>query len=300
MAMEQILAYIETHLDEPMTNRQLARLAGYSEYHFLRLFKEYTNMTCMHYISKRRLIRAAWDIAEGVRIIDAAIRYGWQSHSAFSKSFKREFGFSPSLLRTMRMELDCFGGGPMDGGFITQTKVGETKEQLFEMLKRFMRDNGVEIQEELLEQVYQFSCRVYAGKKRYSGEEYVTHALNVSIILSEMGADANVVLAGMLCDAHAKGCMRAEEARKQLPAEVFRIVSDLTVEKMDLSSSPEEVAQVKLAERLHNMRTIDHIDEAKKRKKAEETVEIFLPLARKMNHVKLLDELHALAVRWSR
>lgn len=188
----------------------------------------------------------------------------------------------------------------MDGGFITQTKVGETKEQLFEMLKRSMRDNGVEIQEELLEQVYQFSCRVYAGKKRYSGEEYVTHALNVSIILSEMGADANVVLAGMLCDAHAKGCMRAEEARKQLPAEVFRIVSDLTVEKMDLSSSPEEVVQVKLAERLHNMRTIDHIDEAKKRKKAEETVEIFLPLARKMNHVKLLDELHALAVRWSR
>lgn len=65
MAMEQILAYIETHLDEPMTNRQLAELVGYSEYHFLRLFKEYTNMTCMRYISKRRLIRAAQDIAEG-------------------------------------------------------------------------------------------------------------------------------------------------------------------------------------------------------------------------------------------
>lgn len=215
MAMEQILAYIETHLDEPMTNRQLAELVGYSEYHFLRLFKEYTNMTCKHYISKRRLIRAAQDLRK-------------------------------------------------------------------------------------LEQVYQFSCRAYAGKKRYSGEEYVTHALNVSIILSEMGADANVVLAGMLCDAHAKGCMKAEEAKKLLPAETFRIVSDLTVEKMDLSNSPEEVVQVKLAERLHNMRTIDYIDEAKKREKAEETVEIFMPLARKMNHVKLVDELHALAVRWSR
>ena len=65
MVMEQILAYIETHLDEPITNRQLAELAGYSEYHFLRLFKEYTNMMCMRYISKRRLIRTALDIEEG-------------------------------------------------------------------------------------------------------------------------------------------------------------------------------------------------------------------------------------------
>lgn len=68
---------------------------------------------------------------------------------------------------------------------------------------------------------------------------------------------------------------------------------------MDLSNSPEEVVQVKLAERLHNMRTIDYIDEAEKRKKAEETVEIFMPLAREMNNVKLVDELHALAVKWS-
>lgn len=104
--MERILKYIETHICEPLTNKQLAKIAGYSEYHFIRLFKEYTNMTCMHYIWKRRLIKASEDIANGFRIIDVAFQYGWQSHSAFTKSFKREFGFSPSLLRTMRMEID--------------------------------------------------------------------------------------------------------------------------------------------------------------------------------------------------
>lgn len=300
MDMERILAYIETHIDEPMTNRQLAEFAGYSEYHFLRLFKEYTNMTCMHYIWKRRLVRASADIINGMGIMDAAIRYGWQSHSAFTKSFKREFGFSPSLLRTMRVELDCLqGGNCMDGIFMKKTEVGAAKEQLLEILKVSMRENGVEISEKRLDQVYRIACRAYLERKRYSGEEYVTHALNVSIILSEMGAEADVILAGMLCDSAVKGCMDLEEGRRELPAEVFCIVSNLNVENMNLRDSPEEVVQIKLAERLHNMRTIDYIDDKKKKIKAKETIEIFMPLARKMNYGKLIDELNDLAVRWS-
>lgn len=79
--MERILKYIETHICESLTNKQLAKIAGYSEYHFIRLFKEYTNMTCMHYIWKRRLIKASGDIANGFRIIDVAFQYGWHSHS---------------------------------------------------------------------------------------------------------------------------------------------------------------------------------------------------------------------------
>ena len=74
--MERILKYIETHICESLTNKQLAKIAGYSEYHFIRLFKEYTNMTCMHYIWKRRLIKASGDIANGFRIIDVAFQYG--------------------------------------------------------------------------------------------------------------------------------------------------------------------------------------------------------------------------------
>ncbi len=75
----------------------------------------------------------------------------------------------------------------MNSIFMKKTTIGATKEQLFEMLKVSMLDNGVDINEQQMNRVYQLACRAYSGLKRYSGEEYVTHALNVSIILSEMG-----------------------------------------------------------------------------------------------------------------
>lgn len=295
--MTRILKYIETHISEPLTIKQLAQIAGYSEYHFIRLFKEYTNMSCMYYIRKRRLIKASEDIVNGNRIIDVAFQYGWQSHSAFTKSFKREFGFSPSLLRTMCMEINCLGSNYMNGIFMKQTKIGETKEQLLEKLKISMRENGIIIKEEQLLNVYQCACRVYADVKRYSGEEYVTHTLNVSILLSEMGAEPRVVLSGMLCDAAKKGIKDLNICREQLPSEVFDIVSDLEIKNEDLKNASEEVVQIKLAERLHNMRTIEYIPVAKKDLKIKETIEIFMPLAKKLNNIKLIDELNDLLLK---
>ena len=297
MVMTRILKYIETHISEPLTIKQLAQIAGYSEYHFIRLFKEYTNMSCMYYIRKRRLIKASEDIVNGNRIIDVAFQYGWQSHSAFTKSFKREFGFSPSLLRTMCMEINCLGSNYMNGIFMKQTKIGETKEQLLEKLKISMRENGIIIKEEQLLNVYQCACRVYADVKRYSGEEYVTHTLNVSILLSEMGAEPRVVLSGMLCDAAKKGIKDLNICREQLPSEVFDIVSDLEIKNEDLKNASEEVVQIKLAERLHNMRTIEYIPVAKKDLKIKETIEIFMPLAKKLNNIKLIDELNDLLLK---
>ena len=297
MVMTRLLKYIETHISEPLTIKQLAQIAGYSEYHFIRLFKEYTNMSCMYYIRKRRLIKASEDIVNGNRIIDVAFQYGWQSHSAFTKSFKREFGFSPSLLRTMCMEINCLGSNYMNGIFMKQTKIGETKEQLLEKLKISMRENGIIIKEEQLLNVYQCACRVYADVKRYSGEEYVTHTLNVSILLSEMGAEPRVVLSGMLCDAAKKGIKDLNICREQLPSEVFDIVSDLEIKNEDLKNASEEVVQIKLAERLHNMRTIEYIPVAKKDLKIKETIEIFMPLAKKLNNIKLIDELNDLLLK---
>ena len=295
--MEEILHYIEAHIDEPLTNKQLADIAGYSESHFIRLFKQYTGMTCMHYIWKQRLIRASEAIISGVRIIDAAFQYGWQSHSAFTKSFKREFGFSPSLLRTMYIELNCLGGNHMNCNFMRKPDVGATKEQLFELLKISLKDNGIKIGDTQLNRVYRFACQTYAGITRYSGEEYVTHPLNVSIILSEMGAEPNVILAGMLCDSTAKGNLNTDKCSKELPSEIFHIVAALKIENKNLKTAPEEVIQIKLAERLHNMRTIDYVSDTKKELKIKETIEIFMPLARRLNCKKLIDELNELAAK---
>lgn len=290
MVMNQVLQYIEEHLEQALNIKQLADVAGYSEYHFIRKFKAHTNETVMEYVCRRRLIKASEDILKGMRIIDVALKYEWKSHSSFSKSFNREFGFSPSLLRTMKLEIDCIGGSCMNKIFLNSTKVGINKEELLEILKEKIKENGIAISEKVLNDVYLVACKAYEGKNRYSGEEYVTHPLNVSILLAELGAEADIILAGMFCDVAAKG--NVISVVKQLPVNVWSIVKHL-----DEKESTEAI-MIKLAERLHNMRTIDFIDENQKASKVKETIDIYMPLARKINNQKLTDELNDLAYKY--
>ena len=295
--MNQVLSYIEEHLTERLSNKQLADIAGYSEYHFMHLFKTYTNETVMEYICRRRLIKSIEDIVAGERIIDVAFKYGFQSHSAFSKAFNREFGLSPSLLRTMRLELDCIGGCHMNQIFLKSTKVGTSKEELLEILKNLIRENNVELDEAQLEHVYKVACKAYEGKKRYSGEEFVTHPINVAIILAEIGAKSEIILAGMFCD-ESNRC-ESQIISKDLPDNVWEIIEKNRAKKCNLEELSEEVILIKLAERLHNMRTIEFIDDRKKAVKAKETIELYMPLARKVNNQKLTDELNDLAMKYS-
>lgn len=99
--LNAVLQYIDENLCETISLNELANIAGYSEYYFTRLFKANMNVTVMEYACRRRLIKALEDILAGKKIIDTAMKYGWQSHSGFTKTFNREFGFSPSLLRAM-------------------------------------------------------------------------------------------------------------------------------------------------------------------------------------------------------
>lgn len=291
MAMNQIIKYIELHLEDDLTIKQLADVAGYSEYYFIRVFKSYTNQTVMEYICRRRLIKSCDDIISGMRLIDVAMKYGWKSHSAFSKSFKREFGFPPSLLRTMKTQLDFLGGSYMNQIFLKSTEVGASKEKLFELLKDTVVQNAIGIDEKILNDVYLVACKAYEGKRRYSGEEYVTHPLNVAILLAELGAERDTVLAGLFCDVKTKG--NNINFEKELPANVWNIVKILEEKKND------ETIIIKLAQRLHNMRTIEFIDDSKKAKKVKETIEIYLPLARRINNQKLIDELNDLAMKYN-
>ena len=291
MVMNQIIKYIELHLEDDLTIKQLADVAGYSEYYFIRVFKSYTNQTVMEYICRRRLIKSCDDIISGMRLIDVAMKYGWKSHSAFSKSFNRELGFSPSLLRTMKTQLDCLGGSYMNQIFLKATEVGAGKEKLLELLKDTVAQNAIGIDDKILNDVYLVACKAYEGKRRYSGEEYVTHPLNVAILLAELGAERDTVLAGLFCDVKTKG--NNINLEKELPANVWNIVKILEEKKND------ETIVIKLAERLHNMRTIEFIDDSKKAKKVKETIEIYLPLARRINNQKLIDELNDLAMKYN-
>lgn len=291
MVMNHVLKYIEEHLEESLNIKRLAEIAGYSEYHFIRMFKRYTNETVMEYVCRRRLIRACEDILLGMRIIDVAIKYGWQSHSAFSKSFNREFGFPPSLLKTMKLEIDCIGGSYMNHIFLQTTKIGMSKEELLELLEETMDKNSIAFAPKKLSEVFKVACNAYKDKKRYSGEEYVTHPINVSILLAELGAEQDIILAGMFCDVSTKG--NDANLENELPYDIWNIVKRIDNQESN------EVILIKLAERLHNMRTIDYIDENKKVAKAKETIEIYMPLARKINNQKLIDELNNLDYKYN-
>lgn len=291
MVMNQIIKYIELHLEDDLTIKQLADVARYSEYYFIRVFKSYTNQTVMEYICRRRLIKSCDDIISGMRLIDVAMKYGWKSHSAFSKSFNREFGFPPSLLRTMKTQLDCLGGSYMNQIFLKATEVGAGKEKLFEVLKDTVAQNSIEIDDRILNDVYLVACKAYEGKRRYSGEEYVTHPLNVAILLAELGAESDIVMAGLFCDVKTKG--NNNNLEKELPTNVWNIVKLLEEDGHD------DTIVIKLAERLHNMRTIEFIDDSKKAKKIKETIEIYLPLARRINNQKLIDEFNDLTMKYN-
>jgi len=296
--VNMVLRYIDNHLEENLTTKDIAKVAGYSKYHFIRLFKSCMNTTIMEYINKRKLIKASEQILNGAKIIDVAIQFGWQSHSGFTKAFKKEFDFYPSLLRAMKISLESLGGSAMNHVFLESAKTGASKEELLDFLQEKMNENGIKIETERMNNVYQYACEAYKGIKRYSGEEYVTHLLHVAIVLTQLGAQKQVIFAGMFCDVAKKGVQSIQELEKKLPKEIYDIVSKTQVTGNDLSMAEDEVLLIKLAERLHNMRTMEFVDESMRREKSKETVELFMPLARKTKNIKLMDELNELSMEY--
>lgn len=95
-AVQRMQDYIEAHLDEPITLRQLARAAGYSPYHCARLFREFTGKPPFHYLRARRLTKAAMVLRdEKARVVDVAFDFVFDSHEGFTKAFSKQFGISP-------------------------------------------------------------------------------------------------------------------------------------------------------------------------------------------------------------
>ena len=116
--------------------------------------------------------------------------------------------------------------------------------------------------------------------------------------MAELGAAADVILAGMFCDVVKKGIVTLGKLRADLPKEIYDIIIKVQDTGNELVLASDEVVLIKLAERLHNMRTIEFIDESKKKQKAKETIELFLPLARKLDNKKLIDELNDLSMKY--
>ena len=97
--LQEMLRYIDSNIKEKMNVEKLAARAGFSPYHFCRVFQWEVGYSIMEYVRNRRLFYAVSELATGKRIVDIAVDYGFETHSGFSKAFRRYFGCSPEKYR---------------------------------------------------------------------------------------------------------------------------------------------------------------------------------------------------------
>lgn len=100
--VEQVQRYIRQHLNEPLTREVLAEVAGFSIPHFHRVFTASTGESAISYVRRLRLVRAGQKLLMGaVDIMEIALAAGYDSHAAFSKAFRKQFGISPNEFRRL-------------------------------------------------------------------------------------------------------------------------------------------------------------------------------------------------------
>lgn len=97
--IQNVLDIIDNRITEKIIPQELAKECGYSTFHFNRIFSRVTKITLMAYVTRRKLQYALFDLSCGEKIIDVAVKYGFETHAGFTKAFKKCFGYPPSLYR---------------------------------------------------------------------------------------------------------------------------------------------------------------------------------------------------------
>ena len=315
-AIFSCIQYIEKNITEKLTAESIAKKVGYSVYHFSRIFKEQMGVSLMEYVKDRRLLRAAEDIILGKRILDVAIEYGYETHSGFTKAFRKKYGFSPTLIHALCIQklFNETGGNycmnedrvyEKANMFLKATENYKEPRELYKYLIKSIQNNKLFDDFTMVEKAYNLTCLAHKGQKRKSGEDYVTHPINVSIILAEMEADEETIIAGSLHDIiEEKTTITLKEVEESFSLTVAKMIDNVTnfnsrdLKITDGESFDDRVIIIKLADRLHNMRTIEFMEPERWKEKAKETIEIFSPIAAKFNNSKLKAELDNLALKY--
>ncbi|MGL5347643.1 MAG: HD domain-containing protein [Peptostreptococcaceae bacterium] len=313
------IKYIEKNIKEKLTLKAISNEVGYSEFHFARIFKEDMGISVMDYVQERRLILASKEIFNGRKIVDVSVDYCYETHSGFSKAFKRKFGFTPTQHLVYAINIleylknDDGDGFIMDNKsnnanvFISSTVDFTDEELLYKQLEDNLKDKLSNEELFEIEKAYKLSCKAHKGQFRYSKEPYVIHPLNVALILSELDVDKESIIVGLLHDFIEKNTsITLDEVELEFSTEVRQLLEVITnfnildVNKMmdDNSTIDGRVFVIKLADRLHNMRTIKYMNPDVYKEKAKETIEIFSPIANKLNILKLKLELEDLSIRY--
>jgi GTP diphosphokinase / guanosine-3',5'-bis(diphosphate) 3'-diphosphatase len=183
--------------------------------------------------------------------------------------------------------------------------------ELVERVQRYKPD----VNEALLNKAYVYAMQKHGKQKRASGDPYISHPLEVAAILTEMRLDEATIAVALLHDTIEDTTATRDEIDELFGEDIGALVEGLTkIKKLDLVSKRAKQAEnlrklllaisddvrvllVKLADRLHNMRTLDHVPPDKRARIAEETMDIYAPLAGRMGMQDMRDELEELAFR---
>jgi guanosine-3',5'-bis(diphosphate) 3'-pyrophosphohydrolase len=169
---------------------------------------------------------------------------------------------------------------------------------------------------DLIARAYEFSAMAHAGQKRHSGEDYIVHCIEVAKVLAELHLDSATIAGGLIHDVVEDTPATLNDVREAFGDEVATVVDGLTkIAKVQFRTSTEQqvenfrklllsmaqdarVILIKLADRLHNMRTLDWLREEKRRRIAQETRDIYAPLAHRLGVAALKWELEDLCFKY--
>ena len=169
---------------------------------------------------------------------------------------------------------------------------------------------------DVVRRAYEFASLQHDGQTRQSGEPYITHPLNVAYILADMYADTDTVCAGLLHDTLEDTNTTKEELAELFNKDIANLVDGVTkLAKMNFSTKEEQnlantrkiitgitndvrIIIIKLADRLHNMRTLGFKSEFKQKENALETMDIFVPLAYYIGAYRIKSELEDLSLQY--
>ena len=184
-------------------------------------------------------------------------------------------------------------------------------DQLLDRLQAYQPDADLG----MVRKAYEFSAKAHEGQTRLSGEPYVKHPVAVAGVLTSLKTDVTAILAGLLHDTLEDTVATADELQREFGKEVVHLVDGVTkIGKITFRSSEEKQAEnfrkmvlsmaddirvviIKLADRLHNMRTLEHLKENKRQEIAQETLEIYAPLANRIGIGWVKNELEDLCLK---
>ncbi|MGH7648727.1 MAG: HD domain-containing protein, partial [Gemmatimonadaceae bacterium] len=168
---------------------------------------------------------------------------------------------------------------------------------------------------ELLARAYQFGRQAHQGQKRSSGDDYVSHCVAVAKILAELHLDSITVASGLIHDVVEDTSVTVDDIEREFGVEMAQIVDGVTkIGNISFRSTQERqvenyrklllsiakdvrVILIKLADRLHNMRTLDYLPEEKRRRIAQETMDLYAPMAHRFGMARVRMELEDLSFK---